>query len=175
MIQMSIRNWLLLALCGVLDAIVSAVYFSNAGQGFHAARTVVFLGAFTLAGGACAIAAALWNRGRGKYWLLVLHGLACAALGLIFAFWKGPLAFRTVALLIVVMAVSIGIYELASPRTFLFGAAGAVSLGFALVFLAFVLGLIKLEPASPGQTLTWMGSYFGVCAITMLFQAVRYS
>ena len=171
-----IKNWWLLALCGVLDAIISIIYFNHAGNGFHATGTVMLLGTLTLAAGACTIAAGIWSSRKGKSWFLVLNGLACSALGLIFTFWTGPLAFRTVALLIVVMAMSIGIYELATARTlqrhladeWLLGAAGVVSAGFALAFLALVFGWIKLEPESPAQTLHWMGSYFGFSAICML-------
>lgn len=176
MILTLIKNWWLLALCGVLDAIISAIYFDHAGNGFRATGAVMFLGKLTLAAGACTIAAGIWSPRKGKFWFLVLNGLACSALGLIFTFWTGPLAFRTIALLIVVMAISIGIYELASARTlrrhladeWLLGAAGVASAGFALAFLALVFGWIKLEPESPAQTLHWMGSYFGFSAICML-------
>jgi uncharacterized membrane protein HdeD (DUF308 family) len=136
----------------------------------------VILGWLTLAAGACMIAAGIWRRGRS--WLLALNGLACSALGAAFAFWTGPLAFRTVALLIVVMAMSAGIYELAAARTsrrpleWLLGLAGTVSVGFALVFLAFVFRWIRLEPG-PAQTLLWLGSYFGFSAICMLGLAPR--
>jgi hypothetical protein len=51
------------------------------------------------------------------------------------------------------------------------GKDGVLLGGFALVFLAFVLGWIKLDPASPGQTLLWLGSYFGFSAICMLGMA----
>ena len=181
MFQSQIKGWLLLALCCVLDAIISVIYFDHAGHGFRATSTVVLLGEFTLAAGACTIAAGISSSRNGNYWLLVLNGLACSALGLIFTFWKGPLGFRTVALLIVVMAMSIGIYELAILRTlrrhladeWLLGLAGVSSVGFALAFLAFVFRWIKLEPRSPGQTLLWLGTYFGFCAICMLGLALR--
>jgi uncharacterized membrane protein HdeD (DUF308 family) len=181
LIHKLMQDRLLLALCGVLDAIISVVYLAHAGRGFHAASTVALLGELTLAGGACTIAAGIWSSRSGKDWLLLLNGLACSALGLVFAFWTGPLAFRTVALLIVVMAMSIGIYELAAARTlgrhiadeWLLGAAGLASVGFALAFLAFVFRWVKLEPGSPGQSLRWMGSYFGFCAICMLGLALR--
>lgn len=181
MILTLIKNWWLLALCGVLDALISVIYFSHAGNGFRATGAVMFLGKLTLAAGACTIAAGIWSPGKGKSWFLVLNGLACSALGLIFTFWTGPLAFRTIALLIVVMAISIGVYELATARAlrrhladeWLLGAAGMISAGFALAFFAFVFGWIKLEPESPAQTLHWMGSYFGFSAISMLGLALR--
>ena len=122
MIQKLIKNWWLLALCGVLAATISVIYLirqdTDGPLTFHAwHRTIVFLGKLTLATGIFTIVAGIWSFGKGKSRLLVLNGLACSALGAIFAFWTGPLAFRTVALLIVVMAMSIGIYELAIART----------------------------------------------------------
>lgn len=186
MTQKLIKNWWLLALCGVLDAMISVLYFigqhTNGPLTFHSWHgTVIFLGRLTLAAGACAIAAGIWSSRKGKSWLLVLNGVACSALGAIFTFWTGPLAFRTVALLIVVMAMSIGVYEVAIARAlrrhlmgeWLAGAAGVASIGFALAFLAFVFRWIKLNPASPGQTLLWLGSYFGFSAICMLGLALH--
>lgn len=181
MIQTLIMNWLPLALCGVLYAIISVVYFNYAGHPFHATSAVMFLGKLTLAAGVCTIAAGIWSSRKGKSWLLVLNGVAGSALGLIFTFWTGPLAFRTIAIFIVVMALSIGIYELVTARTlrhhladgWLLGAAGVASFAFALAFFAFVFGWIKLEPGSPAQTLLWLGSYFGFSAICMLGLTLR--
>jgi hypothetical protein len=190
-VQMLRKNWWLLALCGVFDAIVSVIYFSHAGSGFHRQSSARLLGEFTLAGGVCMIAASAWNFTKGKSWLLALRGLACSALGAIFAFWKGPLRFQTIALLVVVMAVSIAVYEFSTARVlwphyfasaqapghalrgflkseWLPIAAGVIGVGFALAFLGFVFHWIRLEPASPGQTLRWLGSFFGFCAICML-------
>jgi uncharacterized membrane protein HdeD (DUF308 family) len=176
------RSWWLLALCGVLDAIIAVIYFDHAGHGFALKSSVLFLGNLTLAAGACTIAAGIWSSRKGKSWLLVLNGLACCALGLILAFRAGRrLSFLTVALLIIVMAMSIGIQELAAARTmrrhradeWLLGGAGAVSIGFALAFLALGFHWIEPEPGSPAQTLLSLGSYFGFSAICMLGLALR--
>ncbi|HEX8985018.1 MAG TPA: hypothetical protein VF767_06300 [Bryobacteraceae bacterium] len=188
MIRTLIRNWWLLALCGVFDAIYSAMnFFMQSPDGTLTLRTyvhrstVVHMGMLALAAGTCTIAAGIWSSGKGKSWLLALNGLACGALGLILTFWTGRLAFRTVALLTAVMAVSIGVYGLAAARTlrrhladeWLLGAAGVASVGFALAFLAFVFRWIKLDPGSPAQTLLWLGSYFGFSAICMLALGLR--
>jgi hypothetical protein len=79
------------------------------------------------------------------------------------------------------MAMSIGLYELATARTlrghliddWLLGAAGVVSVGFAVAFLAFVLRWIKLDPSPSAQTFYWLGSYFGFTAICMVGLAPR--
>jgi uncharacterized membrane protein HdeD (DUF308 family) len=181
------KNWWLLALCGALDAIYSALnFFMRRPDGTLALRTsmhrgtIVQMGILVLAAGACTIASIFLTSRKGKSWLVLLNGLACSALGLIFTFWTGPLAFRTVALLIVVMAVSMGVYELATARTLrrlvdecLFGVAGVASAGFALAFLALAFHWIKLDPRSPEQSLLWIGSYFGFSAVCMLGLALR--
>lgn len=187
--QTLIKNWWLLALCAVLDAIYAVMnFFMQRPDGSLTLRTgvdhrntLLYMGMLALAAGACTIAAGLWSFRKRQTSLLVLNGAACSALGLIFAYWTGPIAFRTVALLIVVMAMSIGIYALATARTlrryladqWLLHAAGLASVGFALAFLAFVFRWIKLQPSSPAQTLIWLGSYFGFSALCMLLLALR--
>lgn len=183
MIQKLIEGWWLLAACSILDAIIAVIYLitQDGVLTFHAWHgTLIFLGKLTLAAGICTIAAGAWNFGKGKSWLLVLNGLACSALGATFAYWTGPLAFRTVALLISAMAVSIGMYELASARNTrgvadegLFRAFGVASFGFAVAFLAFVFRWMRLEPGAPTQSLHWLGAYFGFSAICMLVLSLR--
>lgn len=183
--QKLIKSWWLLALCAVLDAIISAIYWQNASGPFpfHAWHgTVLLIGKLTLAAGLCALAAGVWNSSKSNSWLLVLNGLACSALGLAFAFWTGPLRFRTVALLIVLMALSIGLYEFSTARSlrrladeWLLGLAGVASIGFASAFLGFVFRWIKLEPGSPAQSLHWLGTYFGFSAVCMLVLTLRLS
>jgi hypothetical protein len=183
------KTWWLLALCGVLDAMYSAMNFlTQRPDGSLALRTfvhsrspVVQMGVLALAAGACTIAAGVWSFRSRKATLLLLNGVACSTLGLILAFWTGPLAFRTVALLVAAMAISMGVYELVIARMlrrhsadeWVLHAAGAISVGFALAFLGFVFGWIKLDPASPAQSLRWLGSYFAFAAVCMLGFAVR--
>src|SRR6266849_10121968 len=59
---------------------------------------------------------AIWRSTQGRSWILVLNGLALGALGSIFTFWTGPLAFRTIALLLVIIAMSIGIFDCVIAR-----------------------------------------------------------
>jgi uncharacterized membrane protein HdeD (DUF308 family) len=188
MIRTLIKSWWLLALCGVLYATLSVVIlFVLSPDGSPILRAHVYgrnaaeqFGLLALAAGLCTIAAGIWNLRRSNSWLLVLNGLACSALG-----WmvrsNRPVAFRTVALFIVVMAVSIGIYELAAAgalrrhmEKWLLDAAGIVSLGFALAFLAFALRWLKLDPSPSAQTFNWLGAYFSFSAICMLWFAFRH-
>jgi uncharacterized membrane protein HdeD (DUF308 family) len=187
MIRTLIKSWWLLALCGVLYATLSVVIlFVLSPDGSPILRALVYgrsaaeqFGLLALAAGLCTIAAGIWNLTRSNSWLLVLNGLACSALGLMVRSNR-PVAFRTVALFIVVMAVSIGIYELAAAgalrrhmEKWLLDAAGIVSLGFALAFLAFALRWLKLDPSPSAQTFNWLGAYFSFSAICMLWFAFR--
>lgn len=185
MIQTLSRNWLLLALCGVFEAIIAVVYLimletvtlhSNIG-------TITLLGKLTLAAGACAISAGIARSANGKSWFLVLNGLALAALGFIqYAFIRYPISLLTVALLIVLMAIAIGILEMQIARTLrrqrhvmegsLFAVAGVASACFALAFVALGFHWIKIEPGSHIDLLL-LGAYFGFSAICMLAMALR--
>ena len=182
------KNWWLLALCGVLDAIISVLYLimqdTDGPLTFHAwKRTVLILGTLILAAGACTIAAGIWRSAKRICWPLVLSGLALGALGLIYDFFvRFRISFLTIALLMILMAVSIGILELLTARTlrrqhhvadgWLLGLAGVASVGFALEFLALGFRWIKIEPASHSDLL-WLGSYFGFTAICLLGLALR--
>ena len=171
MIQLLMKNWGLLAVCSVLDSMISVTYFNHAENGIHTLKAVEFLGELTIAAGACTIAAGIWNSASPNRWLrildgLVLDGLACVALGLVLTFWTGGIAFRTVALLIIVMSVSLGVDQSVTARSlprpdaakWLHGAAGEIN---------------KLDPTSSAQTFVWLGSYFGFSGICMLGIALR--
>jgi uncharacterized membrane protein HdeD (DUF308 family) len=179
------KNWWLLGLCGVLDAIISAVYLFiydttpdiPGGNGVE-----VFLNRLTVAAGVCTIAASLWRSAKGKSWLLLLNGLALSAYGWMALFWRGPLSYGFFALLVVVMAMTFGILTLAIARTlrgraadeWLFGLAGAASIGLALAFLALANHWIQLERRlfHPSVFL-WFCFYFGFSAVCMLGLALR--
>jgi len=188
LIQTLIKNWPLLALCGILDAIISVIYLimqeTDGPLAFHSWNgTVVFLGKLALAAGACTIAAGILRSTNGKCWLLVLNGLALGALGLIqYGFVRFPIRFLTVALLVILMAISIGVLELIIARTlrrqrqvadgWFLALAGVASVGFALAFFALGFHWIKIEPGSHADLL-WLGSYFGFSAICMLVLSLR--
>lgn len=180
------KAWWLLALCGVLEAVIAILYFAlqKANGPLHAWNdTVMYLGRLTLAAGFCLIVAGLWRSTKGKSWFLVINGLALSALGVIYTFFVGHrISFRTIALLIVLMAVSAAIPEVATARAFrrqhhsvdgwLLALAGIASVGFALVFVALGFGLIAIAPGSRIDLL-WLGFYFGFSAVCMLAFALR--
>jgi uncharacterized membrane protein HdeD (DUF308 family) len=183
MIQTLANNWWLLTVCGVLDAVMSVIYFSHAGHGFRTESSVVLMGRLALAAGACTVAAGIWRSAKGKCWLLVLNGLALGALGLVLSgIFGSRISFRTVALLIIVMAISMGVLALTGARTlrsqrrlaegWLLGLAGAASGGFALVFVALGFRWIKIDPGSYPDLL-WLGAYFSFSTICMLGLVLR--
>jgi uncharacterized membrane protein HdeD (DUF308 family) len=179
-VQTLTRNWWLLALCGVFEAIASVVYFIMGNQdgpltflGWHGA--VALLGKVTLAAGACTIAAGVWRSKEGTGWLLVPNGLALGAFGLIcLVFVRYGISFRTIALLIILMAVSLGILEFLAARRlrrrhhaadgWFLDVAGAASIGFASAFFALGFHWVKIEPGSHSD-FGWLGAYFCFSAI----------
>jgi hypothetical protein len=185
MIHTLTKNWWLLGLYGVVDAIISVIYFMIYDAGPDATpiggwySTVVLLNRLSVAAGVCAIAAGIWRSSKGISWLLVLNGLAFNAYGLIPILFKGPISFRPFALLIAVMAMSFGVLALAVARTirhrghaadkWFFGLAGAASVGFALAFLALANGWIQMERRPfHSSFFLWLCLFFGFSAICML-------
>jgi hypothetical protein len=186
MIRELTKTWWLLALCGVLDAVQAAMNLlmlnpdgSFSLRRFGLPNAVWDMGMLALAAGACAIAAGVWSSGRNHSWLLSLHGLALGSFGAIglSPLVRGPLSFRPVSLLFMVMAAGIGAFALRTARTLRSGAAdrwflslaGAVSIGFAFSFVG--VGFAGVRPGSPQFFSIWMSAYFGFCAIFMLWLA----
>lgn len=183
MMQTLSKNWWLLALYGILHAIISAVYFDHAGRGFALKGTMMLLGKMTVAAGACAIAAGVWRSRTGKSWLLVLNGFALSALGLTFnGIFGFRISLRTVALLMILTAISFGIFQLVIARTlgslghatdeWFFGIAGAASIVCALPFSVLAFRWIRLGPGTHVDLLLF-GVYFCLTAICMLALALR--
>ena len=188
MIRTLTKTWWLLALYGVLDVAHAAVNLlmldldrSLTLRRFAPLGVAGDMSVLAVAAGACVIAAGLWNSGRDNSWLLSLHGLALATFGLIglSPLVRGPLSFRPVSLLFVVMAASFGAFALRTAQTlrrgaverWLLEAAGAVSMGFALSFFAVGFNWVRL--GRPHSFWIWMSSYFAFCAIFMLWLARR--
>lgn len=152
---------------------------------FHSwGGTILLLGKLALAAGAVTIVAGIVRSTNGKCWLLVLNGLALGALGGVIQFGvaRFPISFLTVALLIILMAMSMAVLELGVARTlhrqgllldgWFLALAGVVSIGFAVLFLALGFRWIKIEPGSHTDLL-WLGCYFGFSAISLLGLALR--
>jgi uncharacterized membrane protein HdeD (DUF308 family) len=183
------KTWWLLALCGAFDLLHTAINLLMLNldsaltlRRFALPGEVWDMGMLALAAGACAMAAGLWSSGRDHSWLLSLHGLALGAFGLICVvspLVRGPLSFRPVSLLFVVMAASLGALALEAAQTLRSSAGerwflrvtGVASVGVAFSFLAAGLGLVRMVP--PHLFWIWMSSHFGLCAMLMLWFAVH--
>jgi hypothetical protein len=184
MMQSLVKNSWLWALCGSIEVIYALLnVFMQSADGSlrirdHFARGAgALLGSLALTAGVCTVAASLWRFENRKSWILTPSGLALSALGLILMFWKGPLSFRTIALLIIVMAVSIAIHAFANATNvnhspwgkWFHPLARAIAVGFAI--LSFGLAFRWIEPL-PFQLQLWMGSYFAFSAIYLLAMGV---
>src|ERR1700721_1261469 len=117
MTQSLVKSWWLLALCGVLDALFAVLIFlmgsldgsPNLRAFIHTKDASSQLGLLALAAGVCTIAASVWRSRKDNSWLLLLNGLACSSFGILVTLGATrPITFRTIALVIVIMAMSIG-------------------------------------------------------------------
>jgi uncharacterized membrane protein HdeD (DUF308 family) len=189
MIQTLMKNWRLLALCGLLNATAAVIYFMmyDTGPDGPLSATgwksmVALLSKLTIAAGVCTVLAGLWKSGSGKSWPLVVNGLALGAYGLLPLVWRGPLGFEVFALLIGVMSITFGIVTLAIARTvrrqagdfWFLTSAGVSSVGFAVAFLALAGGWVELERrAFHPAIFLWLCLYFGFSAICVLGLSLR--
>ncbi len=179
----SFRNcWWLLALCGIVDGMCSALNLlmvnPDASLGlrkFALPNTAWDISILALVAGACAFAAGLWNSGRDNSWLLSLHGLALGAFGAIgiSPLVRGPLSFRPISLLFMLMALSIAAFALAAAKTdrWFLNVSGLAWIAFAISFIAIGFGWIRLE--TPSAFWLWMSAFFASCAIFMFGLALR--
>jgi uncharacterized membrane protein HdeD (DUF308 family) len=185
--QMPIQNWWSLALCGVLDVVISAIYllmYTTDGPVLAQTwtGTVMFLGELAMLAGGCTIAAAFWRSKNRKSPALFVNGLAVAALGFVqYGLTRFRISILVFAVLVGVMTVSMGIVALAFARKsrrqnpaegWFFAIAGVISIGFVLPSIAFGLRWIPIEPGSHTDLL-WLGSYFGFAAICTIALAIR--
>ena len=185
MIETLRSNWWLLAICAVLDAMISAVYLvmrsTDGGVlSYSWNGTVVFVGKLAIAAGFCTIAAALV--GSRKSWVLALNGLALVAIGAAQQLTRVPISILVFACLVILMAVSLGFLDLAVARAFrlrlrradslVFTVAGIVSMAFVLPWLALGFRWIAMEPGSHPDLL-WLGSFFGFAAVCTMALAIR--
>ncbi|MFN7995473.1 MAG: hypothetical protein U0Q18_17820 [Bryobacteraceae bacterium] len=188
MIQTLIGNRGLLALCGILDAVVAAIYLlmqdTSGPVTFHSWNgPIALMGKLIIAAGVCTIAAGLWKSATGRVWLLVVNGSALFVLGLIhYAFARYRVSFLTVAVLIVLMAISLGMLELAIARIFrlshrtgeacVVGICGIVAFGFVVPFLLLGLRWIAVKPGSHPDLL-WLAFFFMFSTLSMFGLATR--
>jgi uncharacterized membrane protein HdeD (DUF308 family) len=112
---------------------------------------VVLFGAFALVDGALAIVTALWfaHPDRGRWWLLVVQGLAGIAFGILTFTYPGITA-TTLGLFIAAWAIVTGVLEIGAgirvrrdvPREIFLLLAGVLSIVLGIALFAFPLGAL---------------------------------
>ena len=183
MFRAQTRTRWLLAVCGVLEFATAAMNLLMLNLDGGMPNAVRIIGVLAVAAGACAIVAGLSKSGSHNSWLLSMHGFALAAFGLIglSPLVRGPLSFRPVSLLFVLMAASIAAFAWknaqalrpTAPGRSLLSAAAVISVCFALSFFAVGFNWVRL--AAPYTYWIWMSSYFAFSAIFLLWLAARKS
>ncbi len=185
-----VRTSWLLASCAILNGLYSVMNFFMVDPdggvtlrtGIYSRVTHAHMGQVALAAGVVTVAVGLWTFRDRKAWFLVLNGLSYSVLGLnVYAASSRSVGFQSVAILMGVMGLTIGIYELATARTlprhcadkWFFAAVGGVSLVFAAMFLGLAYGWFTLV-SRPFSDFVWFGSYFAFTAICMLRFALRF-
>lgn len=183
MLQTLTSNWALLAVCGVLEAVISVVYLMMQGgeesiAGLSWQGAVRLVGQLSLAAGVCTIVVGLWNSAKGKCWPLVLNGGALIALGVIqYGLTAYRISILTIAGLAVLMALSLGALGLVVKRRlgpnhtivsrWILPLIAVACCGFAVAFAALGLRWIRLSPGVHTDIL-WLGAYFGFSAGCLL-------
>jgi uncharacterized membrane protein HdeD (DUF308 family) len=180
MIRTLINNWWLLALRGVLAALFSVIAFmvrssaeSFTLREFATKGIIVLLGILALAAGAATIATGVWRAHDRKSWLVLLDGLGIGAAGLVFIF-TDAIGFRLAMSLLALVAVAVGVVELATARRlrrhvsdeWFLGLSGLASLGCGL-------GFLMIGPNQPGSIFVWLGVYSGLSSLCILGLVLR--
>jgi uncharacterized membrane protein HdeD (DUF308 family) len=181
MTQKFSRNWPLV-LAGVLQAAFAILNLLMRDPEAVTLRrvmtesTTMLQAQLALAAGLCTLAAAIWSYRKSRSWLLALDGLALIVYGTLPVIWSDrPLSFRPLfALLLLVMAMSVGTLALESARRVrgyvaqrgVLGFAGTATIAFALAFVALDLRGIGMMP--PRSFFLLLGSFFASCAVCLL-------
>jgi hypothetical protein len=178
---MTRSSWLLTT-GGALTGLCAAVDLASLDRDgwpvwrhFATPAMMMLLGGTAIAASLVAMAASLWRLDRRRSWHLAGHGLALGTFGGLLAFWRGPLSFRVLALLIVLMAVSFGLFarHLHLQAKWLRGAAMG-SFAFAAAFLGFAFDWVPMGPR-PFADFLWFGSFFAFTALCEFGLAIRLS
>ncbi len=167
------RNWWVLALRGVVGILFGLAAFFLPGAAL--AALVLLFGAYALVDGVLAVIAGIQRATahRGRWWMLLLEGLAGIAAGIVTFFWPGVTAL---ALLYIIAAWAIvtGVLEvLAAIRLRReienegwLALAGLASLVFGV--------LLMIRPGAGLLAVVWIiGGYGIVFGIAMLVLAFR--
>lgn len=151
------RNWWALVLRGIAGILFGLVTFF--APGISLAALVLVFGAYAFTDGVFSLVSAVRRRGTEPWWMLLLHGLAGIAAGVVTLIWPGITAL---ALLYVIAfwALVTGGFEIAAAiglRKVITGEWLLILSGIASVALGILLVLFP----GPGALalILWIGAY----------------
>ncbi len=166
------RNWWALALRGVFGVIFGVLAF--AWPGITLAALVILYGAYAMADGIFAIAAAITGRPVGApWWALLLEGLLGIAVGIMTFAWPGITAL-VLLYLIAGWAMATGVLEIAAAirlrrevrGEWILAVSGVLSILFGI--------LLVINPGAGALAVVWLiGGYavvFGSLLIALGFR-----
>ena len=150
-------NWWVVVLRGVAAMVFGILTLFS--PGLTLATLILLFGAYSIADGAFAIAAAIRRRSTERWWMLLLAGGASIAVGLIALTMPGLTAI-TLIYVIAVRAIFVGAMEIVSAvrlrkvieREWMMALAGITSILFGVLILGY--------PASGAlAVLLWIGTF----------------
>jgi uncharacterized membrane protein HdeD (DUF308 family) len=166
------RNWWALALRGVFAVIFGVIAF--AWPGITLAALVILYGAYAMADGIFAIAAAITGRPeRAPWWALLLEGVLGIAVGIMTFAWPGITAL-VLLYLIAGWAMATGVLEIAAAIRLRREIRGEWMLALGGV-LSIIFGiLLVINPGAGALAVIWLiGGYaivFGSLMIALGFR-----
>jgi uncharacterized membrane protein HdeD (DUF308 family) len=169
-IQMS-SSWRLVVLRGVLAIAfgLAALVWSRLTVG----ALVILFGIFALMQGTLAVAAAIKDRDRGRWWLLLLEGIAGILIGFCAFLWP---ALTAVALLVIiaVWAIVTGIFEIALAVQIRKEVTGEWLLALAGILSVLIGVMLMANPGAGALALVWLiGVYAIMFGILLVFLGFR--
>jgi uncharacterized membrane protein HdeD (DUF308 family) len=180
MLRVLAEGWWFLTLRGIFALAFALISFSLrtlAGVPFLTPVTFTaieaFFVTFAMVSGLITVAAALRGWGEDKWWLLLLEGVAAAAVGGA-VLLKPTLTFADLLRWMAVWAVIVGILEVIAalhlrrhiPDEWLLACSGVGSLLFGIVLLA-------RTPNTPSGLLYWLSSFALFSAAVMISLSLR--
>jgi uncharacterized membrane protein HdeD (DUF308 family) len=134
---------------------------------------VILFGIFALMQGTLAVAAAIKDRDRGRWWLLLLEGIAGVGIGFCAVLWPGLTA---VALLVIIAAWAIltGIFEIALAVQIRKAVTGEWLLALAGILSVMIGVLLIANPGAGALALVWLiGVYAIMFGILLVLLGLR--
>jgi uncharacterized membrane protein HdeD (DUF308 family) len=166
------RNWWLFAVRGVLAIVFGVLALIWPGSAMLA--LVLVFGAFALADGIFAVAAAIASRSYfRRWWAVLLEGLAGIIIGILTFFWPNITAL-VLLYFIAAWAVITGIFEIAAAIEFRHVIPGEWTMVLNGLLSVLLGVLLFVFPAAGAVGLVWLIGIYAIAAgIVLLILAFR--